>query len=201
MGISSLKKMCFMCFAQRQVELRRLSNQLPLLGQANSLCDVANDIVTTYKHGHQWFWNCVFRNTRAPFDRVMYIFVKLCVFCLLFYKVRPLVVRKNTNSRFLRFFVRSVQLFRSLGLTPMDDQSKVSLRCLSHLLSYYSFPPSIIYYSNVSNPCLPPSVLPICTAASLSFYLNWFISFQDVSLSDNRSSHSVKSPVHKLSLY
>ena len=111
--------MCFMYSAQRQVELRRLSNQIPVLCKANSLCDVANDIVTTYKQGHQWFWNCVFRNTRAPFDRVMCIFVKCCVFCLLFYKVGPLVVRKNTNSSFLRFFVRSVALFRSLRLTPM----------------------------------------------------------------------------------
>ena len=45
-------------------------NQLPVLCKANSLCDVGNDIVTTYKQGHQR------------------------VFCLLFYKVRPLGVSK-----------------------------------------------------------------------------------------------------------
>ena len=30
----------------------------------------------------------------------MYIFVKLCVFCLLFYKVRPLVVREILTPAF-----------------------------------------------------------------------------------------------------
>ena len=33
--------------AQRQVELRRLGNQLPVLGKANSLCEVDNIILTT----------------------------------------------------------------------------------------------------------------------------------------------------------
>ena len=35
------------------------------------------------------------------------------------YHLRPLVVGENNNSRFLRFFVRSVPLFCSLMLTPM----------------------------------------------------------------------------------
>ena len=35
-----------MSSAQRQVELRRLGNQLPVLGKANSLCEVGN-VVTT----------------------------------------------------------------------------------------------------------------------------------------------------------
>ena len=39
------------------------------------------------------------------------------------YQLCPLVVGKNTNSRFLRFFVRSVPLFRSLVLTPMIHAS------------------------------------------------------------------------------
>ena len=69
--------MRFICSAQRQVELGQLGNQLPVLCKANSLCDVGNDIVTTYKQAHQWFWNCVFRNTRSPLDRVMYIFCKI----------------------------------------------------------------------------------------------------------------------------
>ena len=47
------EKKPLMCSAQCQVELRRLSNQLPVLCKANSLCDVGNDIVTTYKQGHQ----------------------------------------------------------------------------------------------------------------------------------------------------
>ena len=35
--------------AQRDVELRRLGNQLPLLGKANSLCEVGNnDSETAY---------------------------------------------------------------------------------------------------------------------------------------------------------
>ena len=38
-----------MCSVQCQVELRRLSYQLPVLCKANSLCDVG----TTYKQGHQ----------------------------------------------------------------------------------------------------------------------------------------------------
>ena len=35
-----LEKMHSMCSAQRQVELRRLGNQLPVLGKANSLCKI-----------------------------------------------------------------------------------------------------------------------------------------------------------------
>ena len=48
--------------AQRQVEFRRLGNQLPVLGKANSLCE---DV-----------------NISLKFDRVMDLFVKLLVFCL-----------------------------------------------------------------------------------------------------------------------
>ena len=36
--------MRFICSAQRQVELRRLGNQLPVLCKANSLCAVGNII-------------------------------------------------------------------------------------------------------------------------------------------------------------
>ena len=31
-----------MRFAQRQMELRRLGNQLPVIGEANALCEVGN---------------------------------------------------------------------------------------------------------------------------------------------------------------
>ena len=34
--------MRFLCSPQRKVELRRLGNQLPVLGKANALCDVGN---------------------------------------------------------------------------------------------------------------------------------------------------------------
>ena len=37
-----LEKMRSMRSAQRQVELRRLGNQLPVLGKANSLCKIVN---------------------------------------------------------------------------------------------------------------------------------------------------------------
>ena len=53
--------------ARRQVELRRLGNQLPVLGKANSLCEVGN--------------------IPLQFDRDMYLLVKVCVFCL-FVKLR-----------------------------------------------------------------------------------------------------------------
>ena len=114
--------MRFICSAQRQVELGRLGNQLPVLCKANSLCDVGNislhltnrpinDSETVYFEiqDHHVIVSCIY-------------FLKLCVFCLLFYKACPLMVRKNTNSRFLRFFVRSVSLFRSLWLTPMANE-------------------------------------------------------------------------------
>ena len=37
-----VEKLRFMRSAQRQVEHRRLANQLPVLGKANSLCNVGN---------------------------------------------------------------------------------------------------------------------------------------------------------------
>ena len=54
------KKMRSMRSAQRQVELRRLGNQLPVLGKANSLCEVSN--------------------MSLHFDRAMYLFVILFLF-------------------------------------------------------------------------------------------------------------------------
>ena len=38
--------------AQRQVELRRLGNQLPVLGQANSLCKIEYLTTTTAQLHH-----------------------------------------------------------------------------------------------------------------------------------------------------
>ena len=44
--ISRWKKKCSMRSAQSQVELKRLGNQLPVLGKANSLCEVGNKILS-----------------------------------------------------------------------------------------------------------------------------------------------------------
>ena len=70
--------MRFICSAQRQVELRRLGNQLPVLGKANSLCAVGNislqlinkDVSMILK-----LCTAVFRNIISQFDRVIYIFL------------------------------------------------------------------------------------------------------------------------------
>ena len=104
---------------QRQVELRRLGNQLPMLGKANSHC-------TTVK----CFVFCLFIKLRLSgcvdlgikISRVMVARAKSVyrVDNVLLYQLCPLAVGGNTNSRFLRFFGRSVPLFfRSLMLTPM----------------------------------------------------------------------------------
>ena len=54
------------------------------------------------------------------------------------YQLRPVAVGENTNSRFLRFFARSVPLFRSLMLTPMQFYRSLQLKmehteCLIHV--------------------------------------------------------------------
>ena len=53
---------------QRQVEDRRVGNQLPVLGKGTSMILKQS---------------CVFRNTRSHFDRAMYVFLKCGVSCLL----------------------------------------------------------------------------------------------------------------------
>ena len=104
---------------QHKLELRRLGNKLPVLGEANSLCDVGNISLQHTMRDLNDSETVYFVIIRAQFARVMYLFVKLRVFSLVFDQLRRLAARKNTNSRFLRFFVRSVPLFRSLMLTPM----------------------------------------------------------------------------------
>ena len=93
-------------------ELRCLGNQLPVLGKANSLCNILQFCVF-----------CLFVNLRLRADRVG-LGIKLsqvivgrakCVLRLadvLQYQLRPLAVGNNTNSRFLRIFVLPVPLFR-----------------------------------------------------------------------------------------
>ena len=72
---------------KRQVERRRLGNQPPVLGKANSPCEVG------------------MQHLSLQFNGAMIMFR--------WKNIGP------TNSRFLRFFVRSVPLFPSLMLTPM----------------------------------------------------------------------------------
>ena len=105
--------------AQRKVGLRRLGNQLPVFGKANSLCKIVKF--------------CVFRlfvqlrlnpGRIGPRDKdipgyrnsgKIRVPSKQCIKV----PVVPPGGGKNTNSRFLRFFVRSVPRFRSVMLTPM----------------------------------------------------------------------------------
>ena len=42
-------------------------------------------------------------NTISPFARVIYLFVKLCVFSLLFYQLRPLAARKILTPAFYAY--------------------------------------------------------------------------------------------------
>ena len=70
-----------MHFDQRQVELTRLGNQLPVLDKANSLCDVGNISLQLTNRDINDSETAYF-DTRSPYDRVLYLFVKLCVFCL-----------------------------------------------------------------------------------------------------------------------
>ena len=109
----------FMRSDQHQLELRRLGNQLPVLGEANLLCDVGNISLQHTTRDINDSETVYFVIIRSQFARVMYLFVKLCVFSLFFLSVVLPSGEKNTNSRFLRFFVPSVPLFRSLMLTPM----------------------------------------------------------------------------------
>ena len=102
---------------QRQVELRRLGNQLPVLGKANSHCKVVKML-------------CVWP-LRLSLDRVglgitisrvivaRAKFISLASRRCTTVQTAPPGGVKSTNSRFLRFFVRSVPLFCSLMLTPM----------------------------------------------------------------------------------
>ena len=89
--------------AQRQVELRRLGSQLPVLGKANSF---SSDLVRAHVEG--------------PYKDIpgyrssgkIRVTSRRCTTVL----VTPPCGGKNPNSR---FFVRSVPLFRLLILTPM----------------------------------------------------------------------------------
>ena len=102
--------MRFMLSDQRQVDLRRLGNQLAVLGKGNWPCDVGNislQVTTRYINDSETMYFVI---QDYHFDRVMYLFVKLCVFCLLFYQLRLLAVRKILapafSSLLSHFFAR-----------------------------------------------------------------------------------------------
>ena len=101
--------------AQRQVELRRLGNQVPVLGKANSLCRIVKVGV---------FCLFVSPGRVGPGIKITRVIVARTKSAyrlddVLQYQLRP--AGENTNSSFLRFFVRSLPLFRSLMLTPMHS--------------------------------------------------------------------------------
>ena len=117
--------MRLLCSAQRKVELRRLGNQLPVLGKANALCDVGNISLQLTNRDINDSETVYFVIQNHHFFRVMYIFCKIvCVLPVVLHGVPP-GGEKNTNSLFLRFFVRSVPLFRWLRLTPMNILHKL----------------------------------------------------------------------------
>ena len=104
---------------QSKVELGRLGNQLPVLVKANLFCKIV-----------KLFVFCLFVKLRLSLGRVgtrdkdipdyrncgkIRVPSRRCTEV----PVAPPGGGKNTNSRFLCFFVRSVPLFRSLMLTPM----------------------------------------------------------------------------------
>ena len=89
--------------AQRQVEHRRLGNQLPVLGKANSLYNVGNISLQPGTSMILKLCRPLFCNTISSFDRVMYRLVKCWVFCLLFCQLRPLVVGKILTPVFYAF--------------------------------------------------------------------------------------------------
>ena len=87
--------MRLMCSAQRQVELRRLSNQLPVLYKSNSLCDIGNISLQLTNRDISDSETVYFVIQERHLIGSCIILVKLGVCCMLFYKVRPLVVRKK----------------------------------------------------------------------------------------------------------
>ena len=110
---------------QRQVELRRLGNQLSVLGKVNSLikmvkccvlcrCDLSgqrrardNDI-PGYRSSDK---------IRLPSRRCTIV------------PVAPIGGVKSTNSRFLRFFVRSVTVFLFAGVDTYASAKKQNYSC------------------------------------------------------------------------
>ena len=114
--------------AQRQMELRRLGNQFPRLGKANSLCEAGN---ISLQSGTTSKMLCVlpvcFKLRLSPgrvhraWDKDISGYrssgkIRVASRRCTTVPVMPLAVKNDTNSR---SFVCSVPLFRSLMLTPM----------------------------------------------------------------------------------
>ena len=87
--------MRFICSAQRQVELRRLGNQLPVLCKANSLCAVGNISLQLEKRDINDSETVYFV---IQYHNLIVSYIFFVKFCLWFYNERPLVVRKTLNS-------------------------------------------------------------------------------------------------------
>ena len=85
--------------AQRQLELRRLGNQLPVLGKANSLRKIVKFVFLLVRA----VWVKISRDSRVIVARAKSVWRLDDV---LKYQLRPLAMGKNTNSRFLCFFDR-----------------------------------------------------------------------------------------------
>ena len=94
---------------QRQVELRRLGNQIPVLGKDNSLCKIVCVLA------------CLFRRGRARVKDIpgYRCSGKIGVASRRCTTVSVAPPGGGEKSCFLRFFVRCVPLFRSLMLTPI----------------------------------------------------------------------------------
>ena len=74
---------------QHQLELRRFGNQLPVLGEANLLCDVGNISLQHTTRDISDSETVYFVIIRSQFARVMYLFVKLSVFFPVVLSVAP----------------------------------------------------------------------------------------------------------------
>ena len=116
---------------QRQVELRRLGNQLPVLGKANSLfklvkCCVFACLLMRLSSPHCVGPGIIISRAIVARAKSMYRtdLYRRCT------PLRPMAVGKHTKSRFLRFFVRPVPLFRSLMLTHMSPVSAAMMSLL-----------------------------------------------------------------------
>ena len=116
--------------AQLQVELRRGGNQLTVLGKATSLCKIVKCCVfclfvkLRLSPGREapGVTNLVYRESSLEKDIPGYRSsgkIRVASLRCTTVPFAPPGVGENTKSRFLRYFVRSVPVFRYLMLTPM----------------------------------------------------------------------------------
>ena len=132
-----LEKMRSMRSAQRQVELRRLGNQLSVHGKAHLLCKIVKCCRFCL------FWLSPGRvGPGIKITRVIVARAKSVwrLDGVLQYQLRPLAV-KNSYSRFLWFFVRSVPLFLFAGVgTYVRDRldvESITQMCRTATLTWF----------------------------------------------------------------